>query len=230
MKKIKIQLALKVIIFFFLIVYGFNGLAQSEALFKIEYTVIDNKAEERVADLPIADKEYLVELIRERKFTLLINKQNSIYFHGTYAVYRDKNKKRWLKKLSLNGDPVWIAYDSIPLKWKITGERQKIGKYTAFKAVGIYRDKPVVAWFTPDIPLDGGPEFFHGLPGLILALDWNGRTYTATKIQSSREKIVPPPDNITPITQEEYVRRIKQQGMIFGGENGSMQIIIKRMD
>jgi len=202
--------------------------AQSPALYKIEYTVIDNKAKERIKDLPVANKELLLSFIQKQTYSFLINKHKSLYYHSNYSIYRDKDKKVWLKSVYLNGNHYLVVYDSIPLKWKITGEQQKIGGFIAYKAIGIYQDDPVTAWFTPEIPLDGGPELFHGLPGLILALKWNGRTYTATKIQSTQEKIMPPPEDTTPISDEEFKRRIKQGGMTIGGENGGMQIIIMK--
>ena len=53
-------------------------------------------------------------------------------------------------------------------KWQIQSETKKILNYTCQKALGEFRGRKYIAWFTSDIPLSDGPWKFGGLPGLIL--------------------------------------------------------------
>ena len=61
-----------------------------------------------------------------------------------------------------------------PLKkknWKLLPERRKIGDYVCMKATTTHEGDPVVAWFTPEIPVPAGPAGYFGLPGLVLAVE-----------------------------------------------------------
>lgn len=66
----------------------------------------------------------------------------------------------------------FLVRDSIrKIKWKITDEIRTIANYKCRKAVGKICDSVyVVAFYTDDIMVSGGPEMFGGLPGMILEL------------------------------------------------------------
>lgn len=80
----------------------------------------------------------------------------------------------------------FLINDSVRVTdWKITGEIRTIANYQCRKAVGKICDSVyVVAFYTEDIPVSGGPEMFGGLPGLILeiAIPRLYSTWTAQKI------------------------------------------------
>ncbi|KQM41807.1 GLPGLI family protein [Chryseobacterium sp. Leaf201] len=54
------------------------------------------------------------------------------------------------------------------LDWKILPEKDTILGYSVQKATTILYKRKWTVWFTPDIPIQDGPYFFHGLPGLII--------------------------------------------------------------
>jgi GLPGLI family protein len=66
----------------------------------------------------------------------------------------------------------FLIQDSMrKLKWRITDEIRTIANYKCRKAVTRICDSVVVvAFYTEDIPVSGGPEQFGGLPGMILEL------------------------------------------------------------
>jgi GLPGLI family protein len=69
------------------------------------------------------------------------------------------------------------------IKWKITDETSEVSGYTCRRANGIMMDSIyVVAFYTMEIPVSGGPESFSGLPGMILkvALPHENVIWTAT--------------------------------------------------
>ncbi|MFC0517962.1 GLPGLI family protein [Mucilaginibacter angelicae] len=71
------------------------------------------------------------------------------------------------------------------IKWKLTGETRDIAGYTCRRANGLILDSIyVVAFYTDEIPVSGGPESFNGLPGMILgvALPHENITWFATKV------------------------------------------------
>jgi GLPGLI family protein len=66
----------------------------------------------------------------------------------------------------------FIVTDTVQqFKWKITDETRTIAGMECRKAVTIICDSVyVVAFYTDEIPVSGGPESFSGLPGMILGL------------------------------------------------------------
>lgn len=87
----------------------------------------------------------------------------------------------------------FIVKDSIrKIDWKITSEVREIAGYNCRRANALIMDSVyVVAFYTDEIPVSGGPESFTGLPGMILgiALPYEHVTWFATKVTD-----VPVPD------------------------------------
>lgn len=86
-------------------------------------------------------------------------------------------------------EDVYLVKDTIrKINWKITDETRDILGYTCRRANAIIMDSIyVVAFYTNEIHVSGGPETFTGLPGMILgvALPHEGITWFATKITSA---------------------------------------------
>jgi len=77
------------------------------------------------------------------------------------------------------------------LKWKILDEVRTIANYKCRKAVSKICDSVyVVAFYTEDIMVSGGPEMFSGLPGMILelAVPRLYTTWVATKVELAQPK------------------------------------------
>jgi GLPGLI family protein len=67
--------------------------------------------------------------------------------------------------------------------WKLQAERKKIGEYVCMKALASMDGDEVTAWFAPEIPVPAGPAEYHGLPGLVLAVERLGETiFLATSV------------------------------------------------
>jgi len=100
------------------------------------------------------------------------------------------------------------------LKWTITDQIKKIGKYTCYKAMGekLFQNqygtsyKPVEAWFTTDIPVPFGPAKYCNLPGLIVELKVQQVTFYLTKIEFKEqdEIIIKQPKKGKLITEKEF--------------------------
>mgnify|MGYP006191609679 CR=1 FL=1 len=72
-------------------------------------------------------------------------------------------------------EDTWVKID-----WEIQENTKKIGKYTCKKAIGDFRGRTYIAWFTEEIPLPYGPWKLHGLPGLILQAEDTEKMFRAT--------------------------------------------------
>ena len=81
----------------------------------------------------------------------------------------------------------YLIQDSLTkYQWKITGELRKIAGFDCKKAITKIADSiVVVAFYTDEIIVKGGPESFNGLPGMIMgiAIPRISLTLFATKIE-----------------------------------------------
>jgi len=95
-----------------------------------------------------------------------------------YSVEKTANGKNVISKLRYDTD------------WILTKESKKINGFVCFKASRmpspnsneeVDKSFPIIAWYTPEIPLPYGPFTYGGLPGLILELQREGTTVFKAK-------------------------------------------------
>ena len=104
--------------------------------------------------------------------------QNNTIFTDLAAGFTTAQKKVF--------EETFLVKDSTrKINWKITDETRVIAGYTCRRANALVLDTVyVVAFYTDQIPVSGGPESFSGLPGMILgvALPHENVTWFATKV------------------------------------------------
>lgn len=149
---------------------------------------------------------------------------------GTYAVKNDLFGK------------IFLVEDSLPkLAWKMGSESKKIGKYTVFKATAtktikrpnmaalfnrntenkgqeyIEKEVEIIAWYTPEIPVNQGPANYWGLPGLILEVSDDITTILCSEINMNpKEKVeIKAPKKGKVVNQAKYdeISRAKMKEM-----------------
>ncbi|MDB5116032.1 MAG: hypothetical protein JWQ79_1524 [Mucilaginibacter sp.] len=135
-------------------------------------------------------------------FDVPMAQQNNTTYTDVSASTRISQKKVF--------EETFLVKDSVSkIKWKITDETRDILGYACRRANGLVQDSIyVVAFYTDEIPIVGGPESFTGLPGMILqvALPHESVSWVATKIT---EAIVPvttliPPKKGKAVTGKEF--------------------------
>jgi GLPGLI family protein len=99
------------------------------------------------------------------------------------------------------------------IRWKITDETREIAGYTCRRANAIILDSIyVVAFYTIQIPVSGGPESFSGLPGMILgvALPHENLSWFATKVTDSSlpPNTVVPPKKGKPVDNKKFIETL----------------------
>ncbi|NCT19311.1 MAG: GLPGLI family protein [Flavobacteriia bacterium] len=177
------------------------------ATYKIDYKTLNNdsilktvtkKSKEftQMAKKYILEEEMAIKELEKIIFILKFNKNASIFFQEktifineramqklfTFLDTKDDRqiytqKEKTIINLSAFGQDFNVEVGKV--EWKITKETKKIGKFTCYKAIGLF-DKSsyinhetmkIIAWFTPEIPFNYGPKFYSGLPGLIVKLE-----------------------------------------------------------
>ena len=85
-----------------------------------------------------------------------------------YTFYVLKNKSGEIKgKENFMGKDIFFEEKSNNIKWEFTADQKEINGYQCKKA-HLKGNPEIYAWFTPQIPVNGGPYTFFGLPGLVL--------------------------------------------------------------
>jgi GLPGLI family protein len=133
---------------------------------------------------------------------------------GSDVLYKNLKEKRYTNQ-NESFSKLFLIKDKLEeLDWEMTGETKFIGEYECYKAttmreeevvqsgISINGDKDlekdsadpemkevtVTAWYTPSIPINNGPQNYHGLPGLILEVNDGTTTMICSKILINPEK------------------------------------------
>jgi GLPGLI family protein len=138
-------------------------------------------------------------------------------------VYTDLSTGLYTCQKQVYGDNLLINDTVRAIQWKITSETREIAGYQCRRANAIIMDSIyVVAFYTDQIHVSGGPESFTGLPGMILglALPHDNATWFATSVDLTT---VPATNIVAPkkgkaMTAAEMKAKIKS---VWGNENFS---------
>lgn len=185
-------------------------------------------------DVPMAAKKQVADMYynaQPEDFILNIHAQESYYYldptlekEDGYNIGSYADKAPFYTNTSegkiIRISPTIGLVSLEPLEWNLTGKTKKIGNYTCQQAItnerlfsrqGHYYTKQVAVWFAPEIPLNFGPQNYTGLPGLILQVQRDEFTLTATKINLNPDrtpKITRPKPNDKIITEADSHKRI----------------------
>ena len=101
------------------------------------------------------------------------------------------------------------------LEWRLTGEQAEHDGYMVLQATTEHDGAQVEAWFTPEIPVPGGPDVYGGLPGMILVLSLDGgeSKFFATEIALDGEEFAPiaEPTEGDEMTPEEFDQMVEEK-------------------
>lgn len=128
-------------------------------------------------------------------------------------VYTDFATKRVTARKDIYEEKFLVKDSMREIAWTIKDEIRMIANYKCRKAVGIICDSVyVVAYYTDDILVSGGPEMFSGLPGMILqiAIPRLHTTWIATNVTVNvpEEEDFNKPKKGKEVTQEEMLTLI----------------------
>lgn len=170
----------------------------------LENSGLPQEAKEKMQKYANSNWEFFFDqeksVYRPEKKETESNPQGFFFFSAakqTNEIYTDYSKNhRTIKRAVMNDD--YLLTDTIPqVDWKIMHDVRNIAGYECRKAIGtIYDTIYVVAFYTDEILLRGGPEGFGGLPGTILglAIPRYNATWFATKVEAfanHRAEIIP---------------------------------------
>ena len=166
---------------------------------------------ERYDDHTVRDKEFTLYYKNGiSKYDFIAPKNKVIegnYIYSTFAehteYYYDANNNicHQFKQLPYKKTPIVAEWQN-DIKWNITDETKKIGKYTVQKAIKIdtlvmkINSEPIISiretniWFTTEIPVGVGPKDFVGLPGLVIKVESDPVGFIVSKDVTELQSIV----------------------------------------
>ncbi|MEO8886546.1 MAG: GLPGLI family protein [Mucilaginibacter sp.] len=144
-----------------------------------------------------------------------INKQQNI-------VYTDFATNTNIAQKEMYGNLFIVKDSTRKITWRLTDQTQEIAGFKCRRANGLILDSVyVVAFYTDEIGVSGGPESFWGLPGMILQLAlphenviWTAKTVTTDPVPPT---VILPPKKGKNITRAELFKLVKEN-MRFGND------------
>ena len=131
------------------------------------------------------------------------------------AAYLDYGEAAMVEARRFLGRTFRVTRERPSLGWRIAAEQAEHLGYTVMKATARHDSTTVEAWFTPQIPVPGGPESYGGLPGMILVLSLNdGRTqYQATEValKELEAGLIRPPEDGDEVSYEGFEQLVRER-------------------
>jgi GLPGLI family protein len=171
---------------------------------------------------------------------------------GNNRLYKNSQTESFINSRDFMGKQFLISDSLEKLDWKLEEESKKIGDYLCFKATATqeYEDvdfktdeieiknRNIIAWYTPEIPVNHGPEKYFGLPGLIMEVIAGKRMYLCSKLILNPKKRlkIKTPEKGKKVTQLEFEKiqnkKIKEMNERYSndrkkGNENSIQIKIR---
>lgn len=145
------------------------------------------------------------------------NKGSNFYMYPSTdnEVFSDYAKDKYIAHKNVF-EKSFLIQDSLrKAKWKLTNDFREIAGFNCRRATTIIMDSVfVVAFYTDEIMVPGGPESFNGLPGMILGLVINRlhTTWYATKVDvnSVNDKDIVPPKQGKKTTNADVMEILKK--------------------
>ena len=182
----------------------------------------NTKSKEFLQEQEFFGKQFLITDTLPKLDWKLVNESKQI---GQYVVF----KATAIKKLE---DTDWQSMR----RRNRDGENQKNDaevkkdslETNIMDEIEIPKEIEIVAWYTPQIPIQQGPGEFHGLPGLILEVQADRTSILCTRIvlNPKNTETIKKPTRGEKVSQEEYRKIVKEkveemQEMYGGGRRGS---------
>ena len=131
------------------------------------------------------------------------------------AAYMDYGEATMVEARGFLGRTFRVTRERPSYAWRIGTEQAEHLGYTVMKATAEHDSTTIEAWFTPQIPVSGGPASYGGLPGMILVLSLNdGQTqYQATEValQELEAGLIAPPEDGDEVSYEEFEQLVKER-------------------
>jgi GLPGLI family protein len=121
------------------------------------------------------------------------------------GIYKNHSTQEYLHEAEILGRRLLVVDKLEKHDWQLVAEQKKIGSYVCKKATATINGEAIVAWYTEDMPLQEGPRDFCGLPGLVIEVHAEKKSYHAIKVTENKGQMaITKPSRGTVVTKKEY--------------------------
>ena len=171
---------------FFIISYSAQNkktLADYEVIAKISNNPIYMKATlliENNSSLYVVNPK---DVRYKKSDSITFSKEKNTYTKYSYSTNKNNfyllknSKNQSIQHTSGNNTKFLIEEKIYPFNWQITEESKKIGNFLCRKATTYFRGRNYIAWYSVKLPINAGPWKFSGLPGLIIEIYDDKKTF-----------------------------------------------------
>ena len=147
------------------------------------------------------------------------------------VIYVDFGKQEQTAQYNFYGRNFYVVDSLKQNEWAFGNESREICGMHCTKATLTTDSMTADVWFSAETPIPAGPQYFYGLPGLVVEVSMGPVTYTLTEIKAlDKESKLKQPTKGKKVTDEEFKAIVeeKMKSMNFGGGSNDEHTFIIR--
>ena len=128
------------------------------------------------------------------------------------GLYKNQKTNEYLHEADILGKKFLVVDQLSKYAWTITNEGKTIGTYKVKKATAKINGENIVAWYAPEVAIQDGPKDYYGLPGLIIELIGEKKTYQAVKVITNKAGLtINKPSKGEKVNKEKYNKILNEK-------------------
>ena len=146
-----------------------------------------------------------INLIKQKTKKIEIGKSGG-------GIYKNFKTKEYLHEADVLGKQLLVTDKLKKINWEFLDDKKTIGSINCKKAKVTINNEEIIAWYDDEFALQDGPKDFYGLPGLIIELIAEKKTYHVINIKKNNDKLeIKKPKVGTKVSKAEYLKILDEK-------------------
>jgi GLPGLI family protein len=128
------------------------------------------------------------------------------------GIYKNFKNKEYLHEADVLGKQLLVTDKLEKINWEFLNEEKKIGTINCKKAKATINNEEIIAWYNDDVAIQDGPKDFYGLPGLIIEVIAEKKTYHAINLKKNKDKLeIKKPKEEAKVSKADYLKILDEK-------------------
>lgn len=128
------------------------------------------------------------------------------------GIYKNFKNKEYLHEADVLGKQLLVTDKLEKINWEFQNEEKKIGTINCKKAKATINNEEIIAWYNDDVAIQDGPKDFYGLPGLIIEVIAEKKTYHAINLKKNKDKLeIKKPTEGAKVSKADYLKILDEK-------------------